>query len=202
MADILLDNEALPSTPAAGKSIIAVDSTTKRLYSLDDAARAGGILSRNDAVAAQGAGFAADTYITNSGILIPSFGMKAGMLFRWHIGVTKTAAGTAAAILQVRLGAAQSTGDTSRVSMTQLVAQTATAADSLWTIVCSVRAVGATGVIVASFATGTAAFGSGGNAASATFDNSAVGGQYLGLSLNGGASASYTLQLVTAELVG
>ena len=202
MADILLDNESIPSTPASGKTIIAVDSTTKALYTLNDAARAAGGLSRNDATASQGAGFASDTYITNSGIQIPSFGMRAGQLAVWYIGVTKTAAGTAATVLTVRLGAGQSTSDTSRVAMTQQVAQTATAADALWIVVCSVRSVSASGVVAATFTTGATAFGSGGNAASSTFDNTAVAGQFLGLSLNGGASASYTLQVASAVLIG
>src|SRR5690242_20998171 len=44
ISDILIDNESTPSTPAAGKSIILVDSTTKKLAQLDD----GGTLRAED----------------------------------------------------------------------------------------------------------------------------------------------------------
>ena len=97
MADILIDNQTLPSTPAAGKSVLYVDSTTKKPVALDDGGTARGLLSRNASTASQGAGFASDTYLTNSNLLIPSSGIQAGMVFEWRIGVTKTAAGTAAA---------------------------------------------------------------------------------------------------------
>src|SRR4051812_36149189 len=104
MADILLDNQTTPSTPASGKSILYVDATTKKPISMDDTGAARGILSRNFTTASQGAGFAADTYVTNSGVLIPSSGLQAGMCFRWYITGSKTAAGTAQAVYTIRLG--------------------------------------------------------------------------------------------------
>jgi len=45
MADILLDNEGLPSTPPAGKSILFSDSQSKKFAQLDDQGVAHGILS-------------------------------------------------------------------------------------------------------------------------------------------------------------
>ena len=207
MADILIDNESAPSTPAAGKSILFVDTTTKKFGQMDESAIVQGILSRNSANASQGAGFAADTYVTNSGLLIPSFGMKAGMLFRWLITASKTAAGTAAAVYTVRIGAAQSTADTARLTLTASVAQTAAVDNGHLIVTAQVRNVGAAGVIAgaASWAksqAGTAGFGGSIDGVSSSFDNSALAGQYVGLSINGGASAAWTLTSVHSELIG
>jgi hypothetical protein len=203
MADILVDNEALPSTPASGKSVLLVDTTSKKFCQLDDSGRPNGILSRNDATASQGALATTDTYITNSGILVPSFGMKVGQLYEWVITLSKTAAGTAAFVLNVRLGNAQSTGDTSILALTQAIAQTATASSAIMHVVMGVRSVSATGVVAGAFAfSSVSAFGDGKDGASATFNNSAVGGQFMGLSFTTGASAAWTLTHVSGRLVG
>ena len=212
MADILIDNESVPSTPASGKSVLFVDSTTKKLSQIDDTGRVIGFLSRNDATASQGAGFASDTYVTNSGLLIPSFGMKAGMLARWTISLSKTAAGTAQAAVNVRLGAGQSTSDTAILTLTQAAAeaQSALVASAVMTVFIGVRNVGASGVVAGAFGftqsyqatAGNLAFGGGIDAVSSTFNNTAVSGQYLGLSINGGASAAWTITHVAAELIG
>lgn len=204
MADILIDNQAAPTTPAAGKSVLFIDSTTKKLSQMDDAGRMQGILSRNDATASQGPGFAADTYLTNSGLLIPSFGMKAGMLFRWDISLSKTAAGVAGTILQVRIGAAQTTADTSRLSLTATVVQTAAIAEGLLSVIVGVRNVSATGVIAGGFGINANGPGLGGgkDGVSSTFDNTALGGQYVGLSINGGSLAAWTVTHVAAVLMG
>lgn len=212
MADILIDNQSLPSTPAAGKSVIFVDSTTKRICQLDDTGRVCGFLSRNDATASQGAGFVADTYVTNSGLLIPSFGMKAGQLYRWTITLSKTAAGTAAAVVTVRIGAAQTTSDTARLTLTQAAAeaQSALVASAILSVVVGVRNISATGVIAGAFGftqtyqatAGNLAFGGGIDGVSSTFDNTTLAGQYVGLSITGGTSAAWTLTHVAAELIG
>jgi hypothetical protein len=202
-ADILIDNQTAPSTPAAGKSIIWVDATTKKTVQTDDAgARHGAPLSKNFSTASQGAGFAADTYITNSGILIPSFGMEAGQYYRWFVHFSKTAAGTATPILQFRIGSAQTTADTSRLTLTGQAA-TAAVSGGIIEIGCLVRSVSATGVIAGSFGFASGILGPGGgiDGVSATFDNTGLQGQFLGLSLNAGASAAWTVTAVYGELV-
>lgn len=201
MADILLDNQSVPSTPASGKTLIFVDSTAKRLVTLNDAGVISGRLSSNDATASQGAGFAADTYVTNSGVLIPSFGMKAGHQFRWVISVSKTAAGIAAAIVTVRIGTAQTTSDTSRLALTASGIQTATVTGGLIIVQVGVRSVSATGVIAGAFNTPGAGFGTGADGASSTFDNTALAGNYVGLSINGGTSAAWTITHCMADLL-
>lgn len=203
MADILIDNEATPATPASGKSLLYVDSVTKKVAQLDDGGSVRGVLSRNFSTASQGAGFAADTYVTNSGILIPNCGIQAGQVFRWYISLSKTAAGTAAAVFTFRLGAAQTTSDTSLLALTQVLAQTAAAASGLFIASVHVRTGGATGVIAGGVGVASSAgFGSGQDGVSGSVNLASAAGQFMGLSMNGGASAAWTITGVTTELIG
>lgn len=161
------------------------------------------------AAVAQQTGFAADTYLTNSGLLIPSSGMQAGMFWEWKIIATKTAAGTATPVFQVRIGTNQTTADTSRVSITT-AAQTAAVDAALITIICTCRNVGASGILRGAVwiqhnlaATGFANTPAGFNlveASGAAYDNSAEGGKYIGLSINGGASAAWTIGQAVGRL--
>lgn len=201
MADILLDNQAAPTTPAAGKSVLWVDSTTKKLIQTDDGGAHRGMISKNFATASQGAGFASDTYITNSGILIPSYGMQQGQVYRWWVSMSKTGAGVATPIAQVRIGSNQSTADTSRLTLTGTAAA-ATASGGHMIVTAMVRTVSASGVLVGGLGFSNSLFGGGADAVSSTFDNTALAGLYVGLSFNAGASASYTIDGVHAELIG
>lgn len=203
MADILIDNQAAPATPAAGKSVLWVDSTTKKQVQTGDDGRRYGLLSRNWATASQGPGFAADTYITNSGLLIPSFGLEVGQLFRWFVSLSKTAAGVATPILIVRLGSNQTTADTAVITLTGAAA-TAAAAGGHLIVTAQIRTVSATSVVVAAFGfdASVLAFGGGIDGVSGTLDLTARAGQYMGLSFNGGAAAAITVSGVHAELVG
>lgn len=205
MARITADNQSAPSTPSSGKSVIWIDSTTKKLNQTDDGGtHRGGTLSTNHATAQQ-TGFAADTYLTGSNITIPSYSMQVGQLYCWEVGIEKTAAGTAAIVCTVRTGSAGTTADTSRAALTQLVAQTATASTKIMFVRAFVRTASASGVIVCYMDFGgsgtTTGFGDGDRIVSATFDNTAMGGQFIGLSLNGGASASYTIDYVKGWLI-
>lgn len=183
------------------------DSTSPQWFSCDDAGRYWG-RSHNAAIAAQGAGFSADTYVTNSDILVPSFGVQAKTVIRWLISASKTAAGVATPIYTVRIGANRTTADASRLAITG-PAQTAAADVGLLELILTVRSVGASGVIQGSTfwrhnlaATGFANNDAGGvEATSAGFDNSALEGQYIGLSINGGASAAWTLTQVQVEAI-
>lgn len=203
MADILIDNQTLPATPAAGKSVIYVDSTTKKLVQLDDGGITRGTLARNYTTASQGAGFAADTYVTNSNLLVPSSGIQAGMVFRWTIGVSKTAAGTAAAVFTVRLGTGLATTDTSILGLTQQTAQTAAVSSGIIEVYVHVRSSGAAGVVAGAVgvATNTAGLGSGIDAVSGSVDLSAASGKSMGLSINGGASAAWTITSCVGQLL-
>jgi hypothetical protein len=204
MADLLLDTQTTPTTPASSKVVIYADSTTDRAASLNDAGLVTGTLSRNWATAQQGPGFAADTYVTGSGLLIPSCGMQVGQVYRWFISLQKTAAGTAAVVFTIRIGANQTTGDTSRWQQTQVIAQTAAADGGLLIVSMTVPVVHTTNGVLAAGAAFAAGAGLGGgvDGTGATFDNTALAGLYVGLSLNGGAAASWTLNSVSAELLG
>lgn len=204
MADIYLAEQTKPTTPSSGNGIIWPCSTASLPFYTDDAGRIWG-RSHNAATAAQ-TGFAADTYLTDSDILIPSFGVQAKTCFIWRVSGSKTAAGVAAPIYTIRIGSARTTSDTLRVQMTG-AAQTAATDTGLLTVMATVRNVGASGIIraIATWSHSGASTGFANDLAGATegisaaFDNSALGGNYVGLSINGGASASWNITQVIAE---
>jgi hypothetical protein len=209
MGNVVLANQT-PATPAAGYGVIFIDPTAKILMWKDDTGRANGF-SSNAAIATQ-SGFAADTYVTDSSLLIPSTGVQARTMFRWRIAASKTAAGVAAPVYALRIGSARTTADTVRITLTG-PAQTAVADIGTLNIMATVRNVGAAGVIHMSAwwdHTGTVASSTGGtgfandssghvNGQSSAFDNSALAGLYAGLSINGGTSAAWTFTQVIAE---
>jgi len=207
MGDILLDEQASPTTPASGKGALFVDNSSSAYVLKNDAG-----LNKGDdhrAAVAQIASFSADTYITNSGLVLPSFSMQAGMTFRWEMPVTKTA-GTATPVYTVRIGSAQTTSDTSRLAITG-AAQTAVADTGILIITVTCRSVGASGVLQGHIwlqhnlaATGFANTPAGLNivqGTSAGFDNTALGGQFVGLSINPGASGAWVIEQVTSRVV-
>lgn len=154
------------------------------------------------AITPQLSGFSSDNYITNSAIRLPPTGMAVGMWWQWQLVIAKSAAGVAAPVWQVRIGANQSTADTSYLSLTTS-AQTAAADTALITILLNCRSVGASGVIRGSVhilhplaSTGFASTASGFDVvqgSSAGFDNRSLGNQYVGISVNGGTNAAWTL---------
>lgn len=163
---------------------------------------------RRVATAAQGPGFAADTYVTDSRIVLPQTRMQAGTLYRARMVFTKTAAGTATPIINVRTGTAGTTSDISRLTWTG-VAQTAVVDTAFIEFQCTFRAVGASGVLASwmrfdhdlattGFATATRGFQI--STVSGTFDTSTAS-MGIGVSVNGGTSAAWTLQQCYAELV-
>jgi hypothetical protein len=201
------DLQTVPATPSAGKGIDWFDSTLELRFFKDDSGRSWG-QSHRAAVASQGAGFATDTYVTDSGLLVPSFGVQAQTMIEWILSVSKTAAGTATPIYQIRIGANQTTADTSRLTLTG-PAQTAAVDIGYLTILVVVRTVGAGGVIQGSvnWSHNGAAAGFANNDAgavegtSAGFDNSALQGSFIGLSINGGASAAWTVTQCRGQVI-
>jgi hypothetical protein len=195
MSDILLDEQDAPSTPSAGKGVVWVDNIASILCHKDDAGRVCA-WSRNASIAQQGAGFASDTYVTDSDILIPAFGLQAKTVLLWQINFSKTAAGIAAPTYTVRIGANRTTADASRVAVTA-GAQTAVVDDGILMVQLVVRNIGAAGVLnlkvawAGHHAAGTG-FGNGNGNTGAGFDMTALAGQYIGLSINAGASAAWT----------
>lgn len=207
MADILLEEQGKPTTPAAGQAIAYVDNQSSTLVVLNDQGQVKGDDYR--ASIAQQAGFAADTYLTESGLMLPSSGMRAGMVLEWDIVATKTAAGVAQPTFTVRVGANQSLADAAPLAL-QTSAQTAAADTARIRVAVTVRSVNALGVIRGHVhiqhslaATGFASTPAGFDlveASSAGFDNSALGGQFVGLSINGGAAAAWTIEQVIGRV--
>lgn len=209
MGEILLDEQGFPAAPAAGQMLLWPDSSSSQWMQRNDAGQIQGDAERA-ATAAQALA-AADTYVTNSGLQIPSFGMQAGMTLEWWMLITKTAAGVAAPIYQVRIGAAQTTADTSRLSITG-PAQSAVVDACELRIRVTCRSVGVAGVLQGGIklhhnlaATGFAVTGPAGVAftdgTSAGFDNTAtIAGQFVGLSINAGAAAAWTITQAIARL--
>ena len=214
MAKIILAEESVPSTPSSGNGTIFVDSTTSMPASKNDAGRAmllgGG--SMNASIASLTVN-AADTYVTDSDLLIPSFGLQVRSNFIWLISASKTGAGIAAPIYNIRIGANRSTADTVRLALTG-PAQTAIADIGTLMIQAVIRSVGASGVIQATAfwshrgtAANTTTSGTGFandttghvEATSAGFDTTTAAGQYIGLSVNSGTSGVWTVTQVRAE---
>jgi len=160
----------------------------------------------NYSSAAQGPAFAADTYIDGSRILLPQGAVRAGSVYHLIFDITKTAAGIATPILTVRFGTAGAVGDTARLTFTW-TAGTAAADVGTFEVWVTFRAIGASGVMVGvaqirhnlsvtglvNLVSPTLAVVSG------AFDTG-VAGSYIGASVNGGASAAWTIQRVSAEL--
>lgn len=209
MARIIMAEESTPATPSAGNGTIYVDSTSSKLSFVDDSGRkyivtGGGVT--NSSIAALTVN-AADTYVTDSDLLIPAFGVQAKTRFTWNISASKTAAGTATPIYTIRTGAARTTSDTARLALTG-PAQTAVADIGTLTIMVTVRNIGAAAVIA-----GTAFWAHRGTAANTTtsgtgfandttghvegnsagFDSSALAGTFIGLSLNSGTAGVWTV---------
>ena len=146
----------------------------------------------------------ADTYVTNSAIAIPA-NLRVGTRLRWRIFITKTAAGVATPIIQIRFGTAASTADTSRISITGK-AQTAAADSGCFDIECIVTAIGATGNVVGLImlshqlaATGLSLGAWGQQALSANFDLT-VANLKAGISITPGASAAWTVNRIITEI--
>jgi hypothetical protein len=166
---------------------------------------AGPIVTYSASSAAQASTFASDTYVTGSFIVLPAAPAVGGR-YTCTFDITKTAAGTATPILQVRTGTAGTTSDTSRTSHT-FAAGTAAASTARVSVESVFRAVGSgTSAVLVTNATieNTGTTGVIGaacgvvNTVSSGFD-STTAGLGIGVSFNGGASFSGTVQQVQAR---
>lgn len=200
-ADDILITDSAETETANGTTI----DKLKRITFADLRAAIGGI-KKNQSVSSQ-TGFSSDTYLTGSFIVFPS-APKVGTTYKLVFDVTKTAAGTATPIINIRLGTAGSTADTARCTLT-FGAGTAVADTGLFEVRCTFRTVGSgtSGVLQAISrlvsnltTTGLSNAKKAVLATSSGFDTT-VSGLGIGASYNGGTSAAHTIQLVRAELV-
>jgi hypothetical protein len=169
-------------------------------------------LKSNVSVSQVTGGYATDTYLAGSNISIPTGGYIVGTRYRCKFDLVKTAAGTAALAIALRIGTAASIADTAICTFT-FGAGTAAVDSGYINVDAHFRTVGAaTAAVVvgectiahALAATGITTTGASGfaqlNVVSSGFD-STVAATSVGLSVNGGTSFSGTNNIVQAELV-
>lgn len=163
----------------------------------------------NASVSTPAAGFASDTYLVGSSCAIPAGRLQAKAMYRCKFSVSKTAAGVVAPVINVRFGTAGSTADSSRATLT-FAAQTAVVDTGFIEVFVTFRTVGSgTAAILEAVGTITHTLTATGLSTAATsiaitttgtgFD-STVANSILGISVNGGTSAAWTIALVQAEL--
>ena len=210
MADVLLDTQAPPSTPASGKLIVFPHTVNKTLMVKGDDGRTntlgGAIRNYNTADVVANA---ADTYLTGSGLVIPTgLALQVGTAFRWRIAMTKTAFGTAAPIWNVRIGTAGSVADTARLVFTQVALQTAAADTGIVSIEAVLRNVGAAGVLAGCLemnhvlaATGFSTLTMNIMQVTSSGFDTTVAGSIIGISVNPGSAGVWTHQLIMAEML-
>lgn len=163
----------------------------------------------NVATSASAAGFATDTYVTGSAISVPNNKIQAGTRYRLRLHIVKTAAGVAAPVFTVRFGTAGTTADASIVSLT-FPAQTASIDAGVFEAEVVFRSAGSgtsavahmsarlthdastTGLANSGFAVHRQTAGSG-------FD-STISGSVVGVSVNAGTSAAWTIHQANATL--
>lgn len=154
--------------------------------------------------------FSSETYLVGSNVIMPDTPVV-GSSYQCDLRITKTGAGTATPIFNLKIGSNATTADTTRATLT-FGAGTAVA-ETVWVhLLFFFTTVSASGVIegVGDAAghlstTGFANGGSGGGrvptVTSSTFDNTSLAGLNIGLSYNGGASAAHTVSIVRSRYV-
>jgi hypothetical protein len=205
MADLALDTQSTPATPATGQAVLYVDSTSKKLSLKNDAGLVTSDTLMNFSTASQAPTASTRTYITGSALAVPTSKLQVGTMFRWKFNMTKTGAGSAASTFDIAVGTAGTTADTARVSFTK-PAGTAVIDEGWVDIIATVRSIGATGVMVGEFimvhnlaATGHAVIPVVVvNTISAGFDMT-VASLIVGVCITSGASDVITIQMVQSE---
>jgi len=210
MAVLRLLTNAAPGTPSTGYASVYVDSTTKLLTAVNDAGvtQTNPLWLFNQSVTAQGAGFSSDTYLVGSNISIPSGYPRVGTLYHATFDVSKTGAGTATPIVTLRIGTLGTVADASICAFT-FSAGTANADVGTVEVWGLCRTVGS-GTAAAvqgraearhglSATTGLISLVSETKQVTSAGFDSTVANSIIGLSVNGGGSAAWTVQLVTAE---
>jgi hypothetical protein len=205
MADILLDNQTVPSAPGAGTSVLYVDSTSKMVTLRNDVKPVSVGEVRNASTSTQ-AYTTAEIYLAGSALTVPSHLMQTGATFRWTVVLTKTA-GTGALVWIIRVGTAGTTADTARVTFTQASAPTSVTDTAFVDVVAVLRNTGAAGVLAAGLRlnhvlaiTGFSQLGTNvQQVTSAGFDTT-VANTIVGLTFNHQTAGAGNIEVVSAAL--
>ena len=192
-------NEAGTSKKVTGAQIVALDAQFSTAFSA--------------ATTTQAPAAATDTYVTGSRCLVPATtgpgSLKVGSQYRVKMHVSKTGAGTVAPIFTVRFGTAGTTSDTS-IGVITFAAQTGAADEGFIELFCTWITIGSgtsatmrpVGTLVHRLAT-TGLSTSGSSCilgAVGSGHNSTLASAGVGVSVNTGTSAVWTLGNVQAEL--
>lgn len=210
MADIAIDTQGSPTTPSPNVVIVYADSGTKQVTAKNETGRVLTIPGIKNWNTADVIANAADTYLTGSSLAIPQHLMQAGTTFKWRIFMSKTAAGAAAPLWNVRVGPGSGgvgvLSDTSRLLFTGT--QTAAADTGFVEIFAILRNTGASGVLAGGLTlnhnlnntgfSSSAGAGATLQVTSAGFDTT-VANLFVGVSVNPGASGVWTHQVILAE---
>lgn len=206
MSDLLFDQQAAPTAPAAGTGIGYFDSISKLWTARTSIApvTVGGI--RNASVAAQ-AYTTTEVYVAGSAITIPSHLLQVGARFRWRVVCTKTA-GTGTPIWKLYKGTLGTTGDTAIATLTQVSVPTSVTDTGIWDIEAVLRNAGAAGIMLFSLAMTHVLQNTGFSllpanvqqVASSSFDTTAAG-LIIGISANFGTAGAGNIEQVTSEMV-
>lgn len=213
MGQFRATTETTPPTAIAGTVTSYPDSATKRWASIDE----NGHITKYPytltaaSVATVSAAYAADTYLAGSGVTIPSAGdFAVAEQYICRFDMTKTAAGTAAFVITVRMGTLGTVSDAAILTFT-FGAGTAAADTGLFEVLVTFQTVGSgTSAVIQGAAscihhlaaTGLVSTGASGVGiilgTSAGFNSTTP--TVIGLSVNGGASFSGTNTIVQARL--
>lgn len=164
----------------------------------------------NASLVTQGPGFATDTYLTGSNVAIPAGRIKPGTIYRLKMYMSKTGAGLATPIVQIRMGTAGTIADTSRCTIT-FAAQTAVIDEGFIEIYATFRSYGSgTATIIQGSgllnhrlaATGLSTSNASSITATGAGFDGTTANTYIGCSLNAGTSAAWTVTMVQAEIQG
>jgi hypothetical protein len=214
---IIAEQASIVASPASGKLALFADNATfPRILTKDDSGSTQVLLNgtTNVSTAAVSAAFAADTYLVGSALTIPvAGGWRVGSQAYWCFDMTKTAAGTAAFTIQVRMGTVGSTADASVLTLAYAVGS-AVADVGMFEVWVNFRTVGSgtsaviAGVTRCTHQFGTTAGGAGTGLTTSIGTTAQISGTsagfnsttqtIIGLSVNGGASFSGTNTLVQA----
>lgn len=207
MADLLLDTEVAPSTPAAGTVVLYPETGTLQYVSKDSNAKYKTLGSITNFSTGAQAYTTAEVYVTGSALTVPAHLLVAGARFRWRVVVSKTA-GTGSPVWKLYKGTLGTTGDTAIATLTQAAAGTSVTDTAIFDIEAVLRNTGASGVMLFSLymthvlaTTGFSTLGSNvQQVASSSFDTTAAS-LIIGISFNHGTAGAGNIEQVTAELI-
>ena len=214
MSQLIYNEQSVsPSTPASGKVGQFYYNTNPPLLAQTDD---NGLVYLPSGLAsssiANATGFSSDTYLAGSGIVLPVANLfKAQTQYQCTFDMTKTAAGTAAFTINVRLGTLGTTADTSRLSLA-FAAGTAVGDTGTFTLIVNFRSIGSgtaaviNGMITCNHllaATGLITTGASGTGiilgTGSGFDSTTP--TRIGISVNGGAAFAGTNTIVQSRLI-